>query len=144
VAYREFSQHLSRNQCKSPFAAIQAFDKQLSSSSWVFREPVDPVLLGIPTYFEVIPKKDARDLRTIRQKLDSDKYDTTEAFEADVDLMLSNAIKFNGADSEVGLIAVACGDRFRALLNAWKSGATKKRKDGDSGTPQPSKKVKTG
>lgn len=116
--------------------------KLITFSSWVFREPVDPVVLGIPTYFDVIPKKDARDLRTIRQKLDNDKYDTVEAFEADVDLMLSNAIKFNGADSEVGLIAASFNERFQALLMSWKSGTSKKRKDGDSGTPQPTKKVK--
>ncbi|KAF8963874.1 hypothetical protein BDZ97DRAFT_1701052 [Flammula alnicola] len=111
--------------------------------SWVFREPVDPVALGIPTYFEVIPKKDARDLRTIRLKLDSDKYETVEAFESDMDLMLHNAIKFNGTDSEVGFIASAFRERFRTLLAAWKSGATKKRKD-DQGTPQPTKKIKMG
>src|ERR1700733_15782367 len=79
--------------------------------SWVFREPVDPELLGIPTYFDVIPRKDARDLKTIRQKLDSDKYDSAEAFEADIDLMTHNALAFNGADSEVGKIAVAVRKR---------------------------------
>jgi len=67
-----------------------------------------------------------------------------EAFEADIDLMLKNAIKFNGAESEVGLISQAFEDRFRALLTVWKSGAVKKRKDGDQGTPQPTKKMKTG
>ena len=105
---------------------------------------MDPIALGIPTYHDVIPKKDARDLRTIRQKLDTDKYDTVEAFEADIDLMLKNAIKFNGVDSEVGLIALAFQDRFQALSTVWKSGATKKRKDGDQGTPQPTKKIKMG
>ena len=105
---------------------------------------MNPDLLGIPTYYDVIPKKDARDLRTIRQKLDTDKYDSVEAFEADIDLMLKNAIKFNGAESEVGLISLAFEDRFRALLTGWKSGAVKKRKDGDQGTPQPTKKMKMG
>lgn len=111
----------------------------------MFREPVDPVLLGIPTYFEVIPKRDARDLRMIRQKLDADKYDSVEAFEADIELMIRNAITFNGADSEVGHIAMALHDRVGELLSGVKVGAgTKKRKDGDKGTPQPSKKVKLG
>lgn len=113
-------------------------------SSWVFREPVDPIALGIPTYFDTIPKKDARDLRTIRQKLDNDKYDTVEAFEADIDLMMSNAIKFNGPDSEVGLIANSFDERFQTLLGSWKSAGSKKRKDGDSETPQPTKKIKMG
>jgi len=102
-------------------------------------------MLGIPTYFDVIPKKDARDLRTIRQKLDADKYDSVEAFEADIDLMIRNAITFNGADSEVGHIAVGMHDRVKELLSAIKVGTgNKKRKDGDKGTPQPTKKVKLG
>lgn len=114
-------------------------------SSWVFREPVDPVLLGIPTYFDVIPRKDARDLRTIRQKLDNDKYDTVEAFENDLDLMIQNAIKFNGRESEVGEIAMKVQSRIQELLSSFKSGGTKKRKDNsDKGTPQPTKKAKVG
>ncbi|KAG7099822.1 hypothetical protein E1B28_001631 [Marasmius oreades] len=110
--------------------------------SWVFREPVDPELLGIPTYFDVIPRKNARDLSTIRQKLDSDVYGTAEAFEADIDLMIQNAITFNGADSEVGQVAVALADRFEVLLSSWRSGSTKKRKEGEKHNGQPSKKMK--
>ena len=39
-------------------------------------------------------------------KVFPDKYDSVKAFEADLKLMLSNAIKFNGLDSEVGNITV--------------------------------------
>ncbi|KAH9929687.1 uncharacterized protein B0H18DRAFT_995740 [Fomitopsis serialis] len=109
--------------------------------SFVFREPVDPELLGIPTYFDVIPRKDARDLRTIRQKLDADKYDSVEAWEADMDLMIDNAILFNGADSEVGRIAVIMRNKRKELASGVKS-TVMKRKGSDKGTPQPSKKVK--
>lgn len=91
-------------------------------SSFVFREPVDPVLLGIPTYFQVIPRKDARDLRTIRTRLDNDKYDSMEAFEADINLMIRNAITFNGADSDVGRIAFAVKDRVKDMLSNIKGG----------------------
>jgi transcription initiation factor TFIID subunit 2 len=115
-----------------------------SLSSWIFREPVDPVALGVPTYFDIIPRRDARDLRTIRQKLDADKYDTVEAFEADLELMLGNAIKFNGLESEVGNITVTMQNRVHELFDTWRSGSNKKRKDGDKGTPQPTKKVKLG
>lgn len=111
-------------------------------SSFVFREPVDPVLLGIPTYFDVIARKNARDLKTIRQKLDSDKYGSVEAFEADIDLMVHNAITFNGADSDVGKIAITLQSRVTELLDMKSS--SKKRKDSDKGTPQPTKKVKHG
>lgn len=112
--------------------------------SWVFREPVDPIALGIPQYHEIIPKKDARDLKTIRLKLDNDKYDTIDAFEVDLDLMVDNAIKFNGGDSDVGLVAIKTRELYRKLLSEWKSNLSKKRKDADQPTPQPAKKVKTG
>ncbi|KAK0505753.1 TATA-binding protein associated factor Taf2 [Armillaria luteobubalina] len=112
--------------------------------SWIFREPVDPELLGIPTYFQVIPRKDARDLRTIRTKLEADKYDTVEAFEADIALMIHNAITFNGLDSEVGPLAIACRDKIQSLINAWRTSQDKKRKDVEKGSSQPSKKAKLG
>jgi transcription initiation factor TFIID subunit 2 len=104
---------------------------------------VDPVLLQIPDYFNVIPRKDARDLRLIRQKLDSDKYESDDAFEADVDLMVRNAITFNGSDSDVGRLAISLRHRITELMDV-KSSSGKKRKDGDKGTPQPTKKVKLG
>ncbi|KAK7058614.1 hypothetical protein VNI00_002250 [Paramarasmius palmivorus] len=114
-------------------------------ASWVFREPVDPELLGIPTYFDVIPRKNARDLSTIRQKLDSDTYESVAAFEADIDLMIQNAITFNGADSEVGQVAIVLDEKMKGMLANFKAGG-KKRKDGGSekSNPQPSKKVKLG
>ena len=109
-----------------------------SLSSFVFRVPVDPVLLQIPTYFDIIPKKDARDLSTIKQKLDADKYDSADALKADIDLMIHNAILFNGADSEVGQIAMVVKKRFYELFNISKS---KKRKEAET-NGQPAKKLK--
>ena len=115
----------------------------------MFREPVDPVLLGIPTYFDIIPRKDARDLRTIRAKLDQDKYESIAAWEADIDLMVSNAVFFNGADSEVGMLAVQLKQRVDDLLVNIRSGpggagagASKKRKESGpvNGTPGASNK----
>ena len=96
------------------------------------------MLLQIPTYFDIVPKKDARDLGTIKQKLDGDKYDSSDALKADVDLMIHNAILFNGPDSEVGHIAMAVKKRFYELLNIAKS---KKRKEAET-NGQPAKKLK--
>ena len=101
-------------------------------------------MLQIPTYFDVIPKKNARDLRTIRQKLDADKYDSVESFEADLDLMIDNAITFNGADSEVGQVAMVLRDKYRDLLSSLRGTGPVKRKSGDKSTPQPSKKARLG
>lgn len=83
----------------------------------MFWEPVDPIALGIPTYHEVIPKKDARDLRTIRENLDADKYESVDAWEAEMDLMVNNAIKFNSLESEVGQAAVKLQTRVRESLS---------------------------
>lgn len=111
--------------------------------SWVFREPVDPVALGIPTYFDVIPRKDARDLRTIQTKLNQDKYESVDALEADLDLMINNAILFNGADSDVGLMAVNMQNRYRELLTGVRGpGGGGKRKGSEIGKPPPAKKAK--
>jgi transcription initiation factor TFIID subunit 2 len=109
-----------------------------SFSSFAFRVPVDPVLLQIPTYFDVIPKKDARDLSTIKQKLDADKYDSVDVLKGDIDLMIHNAILFNGADSEVGQIAQVVKKRFYELFHISKS---KKRKEAET-NGQPAKKLK--
>ncbi|KAI9057062.1 hypothetical protein FKP32DRAFT_1598551 [Trametes sanguinea] len=140
---KEWSKAMEKKLSYAEKRSLQGVMKTLLNDqlSWVFREPVDPIALGIPTYFDVIPRKDARDLRTIQQKLNADKYDSVEAFEADLDLMIHNAITFNGADSEVGKLAVQLRNRYRELLSPIR-GTNGKRKGSEKGTPQPSKKVK--
>lgn len=96
-------------------------------SSWVFREPVDPVALNIPTYFDIIPKRDARDLRTIRHKLDTDQYDSVEAFEADIALMVRNAITFNGPESEIAVVARLLKHKVKDMLSGIKPQAPAER-----------------
>ncbi|KAF7302593.1 Transcription initiation factor TFIID subunit 2 [Mycena chlorophos] len=110
--------------------------------SWIFREPVDPVLLGIPTYFDVIRKP--RDLRTIRTNLNNDKYPTVEAFEADINLMTDNAILFNGEPSEAGQLALKFQELFAQVMRNYREGNNKKRKDADKANPPPAKRQKTG
>ncbi|EJD48509.1 hypothetical protein AURDEDRAFT_112948 [Auricularia subglabra TFB-10046 SS5] len=112
--------------------------------SFYFREPVDPLRWNIPTYFQIIDPKKARDLSTIKSKLDKAEYETTAAVYADIQLMVDNAIKFNGEGSPVAASAVACQERFREMVN---ESLSKKRKpevaDGGraSGTP-PVKKAR--
>ncbi|KAH9858258.1 hypothetical protein C2E23DRAFT_892071 [Lenzites betulinus] len=142
---KEWAKATERKLSYAEKRSLQGLMKTLFNEplSWVFREPVDPVALGIPTYFDVIPKKDARDLKTIQLKLNGDKYYSAEAFEADLDLMVHNAITFNGADSEVGQLAAQLRDRYRDLLVPIR-GTNGKRKGSEKGTPQPTKKVKLG
>lgn len=116
------------------------------SFSWlVFLHPVDPVALGILDYHEVIPKKDARDLLTIRNKLDADKYDSLEAWEADMDLMTNNAVKYNGAESLVGQVAFALHAKVREEATRLRGMTQQNRKrpntlDSKSPSVQPSLK----
>lgn len=106
---------------------------------------MNPAVLGILDYHEVIPKRDARDLRTIRNKLDTDKYDSLDAWQADMDLMVNNAIKYNGPESDVGQIAYALQTKFReemARLRGMNQQNRKRPAAGDpkTGTTQPTPK----
>jgi len=77
--------------------------------SYLFLEPVDHVAWGIPNYPNVI--REPMDFGTIRQKLDKREYheidgervDLRGSFKYDVELVFNNAIRFNGADSIIGL-----------------------------------------
>lgn len=65
----------------------------------------------------VIPREQARDLRTIKNKLDRDEYrdaGSYEAFQADLQLMLDNARKFNPPGTFVHEMADKCA--FAPLL----------------------------
>lgn len=97
--------------------------------SWVFREPVDPVLLGIPTYFDVILCNGACDPKTIPQRLDSDKYDDSiKAFEAHFELTVQNAMKFSVVDSQVKSPPALPGTLQKLDVEcSWMSNALKKR-----------------
>jgi len=141
VFKKEWARAAEKKMSWSEKRGLQSLMTQLVKDplSFIFREPVDPI--GIPQYHEIIPRKDARDLRTIRQKLDTDKYETPEAWEADVDLMIQNAIHFNGRESEVGQIAVAFGSRIKELR--VQQGQKKRRESERSGGDQPmTKKAK--
>lgn len=76
--------------------------KSYANLSWPFMEPVDPVKLGIPDYFNVV--KTPMDLSTIKKKLDAGSYNRADEFEADVRLMFQNCYLYNGAESDVSRI----------------------------------------
>lgn len=68
-----------------------------STKNWqynqYFLEPVDPVALNIPTYFQIIKKP--MDLRTVQNKLENNVYEKAKDFEEDVRLIFKNCYKFN-------------------------------------------------
>ncbi|KAF2154300.1 Bromodomain-containing protein, partial [Myriangium duriaei CBS 260.36] len=64
-----------------------------------FLEPVDPVALNIPHYFNVV--KHPMDMQTITNKLKNNQYSSAEEFKADFDLMFDNCFRFNPPDNLV-------------------------------------------
>lgn len=70
-----------------------------------FAEPVDPVALEIPDYFEIIHKP--MDLGTIQGNIDTNSYNNSmELAVSDIALVWSNCYKYNPAGSEVSDNAV--------------------------------------
>jgi hypothetical protein len=70
-----------------------------ANQSWIFHEPVDPVKLGILDYFEVI--KHPMDFSTIKKKLNSNFYGSTDEMLRDFELVFSNCKLYNPPESEV-------------------------------------------
>ena len=64
-----------------------------------FRQPVDPQVLQIPDYFDIIKKP--MDLSTIRTKLDTGEYADPWQYVDDVYLMFDNAWTYNNKKSRV-------------------------------------------
>ncbi|XP_043932430.1 histone acetyltransferase p300 isoform X2 [Protopterus annectens] len=64
-----------------------------------FRQPVDPLLLGIPDYFDIV--KNPMDLSTIKRKLDTGQYQEPWQYVEDIWLMFNNAWLYNRKTSRV-------------------------------------------
>jgi len=87
---------------------------------WVFRDPVNPVELGIPDYFTVV--KEPMDLSLVKRKLEDGLYEDLETFSRETKLIFENAILYNGEKSDVGdmarsLIAMFIKD-FKPILKS--------------------------
>ncbi len=76
-----------------------------------FMDPVDPVALNIPTYFQIIKKP--MDLKTVKQKLANNEYEKAKDFEDDVRQIFKNCFKFNPE----GDLVNASGHALEQLLN---------------------------
>ncbi|KAL6840686.1 hypothetical protein ACP4OV_029550 [Aristida adscensionis] len=83
---------------------------------WLFAKPVDPVLYGIPDYFDVI--RNPMDLGTVKKKLTNKQYVSTSEFAADVRLTFSNAMRYNPPGNDVHTIAEQLN---RIFETEWKS-----------------------
>lgn len=70
---------------------------------WVFRDPVDPVFLGLSDYFDVV--KSPMHLSLIEENVENGVYKDMSTFERETKLVFENAILYNGDESEVGEMA---------------------------------------
>ncbi|KAH9498169.1 hypothetical protein Btru_007876 [Bulinus truncatus] len=81
-----------------------------------FRQPVDPVVLHIPDYFEIVKKP--MDLSTIRKKLDSGMYKDPWEYVDDVWLMFDNAWLYNRKTSRVYKYASKLAEVFESEIDS--------------------------
>ncbi|CAN6183495.1 unnamed protein product [Urochloa humidicola] len=88
---------------------------------WLFHKPVDPVLYGIPDYFDVI--RNPMDLGTVKKKLTNKQYATDIEFAADVRLTFANAMKYNPPGNDVHAVAEQLNRIFdsewRSVIRKW-------------------------
>ena len=79
---------------------------------YIFANPVDPVKLGLPDYFDVIKKP--MDFGTIQKNIDGSSYHSFDAFKLDVHLTFDNAMEYNAETTPVHEIAKELKKVFEA------------------------------
>jgi hypothetical protein len=85
---------------------------QSKKESEFFREPVDWEALGLTDYPVIITQP--MDLRTARERVDSDYYQSPVEAAADVRLIFLNAMTYNAPGSRVYVYAKTLSDLFEA------------------------------
>lgn len=89
---------------------------------WPFIQPVDPVALNIPDYFDII--KHPMDLSTIMTKLQKNHYSSMTDFVKDVELVFSNARTYNPPGTDVHLMANTLSNYFNLHFHPKKKKST--------------------
>lgn len=90
----------------------ELMSKKHSSFNYPFLEPVDPVAMNIPTYFDYV--KHPMDLGTMQNKLSNWEYQSLEDFEKDMKLVFSNCYAFNPDGTIVNMM----GHRLEEVFNS--------------------------
>ena len=85
-----------------------------TKNSIAFLNPVDPVTMGIPTYFDVI--KTPMDLSTMETKLKNGAYNSVQDFADDFNLIITNTRRFNGDAHSVSQAGMAMEAYFRKMM----------------------------
>jgi len=97
TSHYDSSKKLPANQQRFLSALLRQVKKQKDAIP--FLQPVDPVKLNIPRYFDIVERP--MDISTIERKLNSGTYPVAEAVIDDFNLMIENCVKFNGPDNPV-------------------------------------------
>jgi len=79
--------------------------------AWNFHEPVNAEAMHLTDYNEIITHP--MDLGTIKQKLATCAYKSCQEFVNDVELVFSNCIRYNGAESYFGVLAKQLNNEFK-------------------------------
>lgn len=90
----------------------ELFKKAYQPFAWPFLQPVDWQGLGLKDYPEIVPRP--MDLGTMKQKLESGQYYDAEGFYRDFKLIISNCVKYNGSESDVGKMAAQLDQVFNS------------------------------
>lgn len=81
----------------------------------MFNDPVDPVKLHLPQYFEIITSP--MDLGTVNGKLRGGHYKSLQSCFSDIELVFTNAMRFNASDHTVHGWAKVLLTEFRTEVN---------------------------
>lgn len=106
--------------------------------AYFFMEPVDPIALNIPTYFEII--KTPMDFGTIKSKLPN--YETAEEFAKDCRLVFSNCKTFNSPETLVYQVAVELEKSFESDWSKFNMPSSPKKKQADAAASNEAPKIK--
>eukprot|EP01038_Epipyxis_sp_PR26KG_P004228 gene4228-6004_t len=100
----------------------------------VFGTAVDPVLLGLPDYFDII--KMPMDLGTVVKRLDSGSYRDLQNVVKDVHLTFDNAMTYNPKNSDVHMLAKQLKkdfeQKYRVAIHDFESKINLNRKNADT------------
>ncbi|CAR22909.1 chromatin-binding protein BDF1 [Lachancea thermotolerans CBS 6340] len=88
----------------------ELMSKKYSSFNYPFLEPVDPVALNCPTYFDYV--KEPMDLGTVSRKLNNWEYENADQVEVDIRLVFKNCYAFNPDGTIVNMMGHRLEDVF--------------------------------
>jgi len=93
---------------------------------WIFGEPVDPVKLKIPDYFNII--KNPMDFGTIKSRIEKEMYTNENEVISDIELVFSNAFTYNPQDSDVYHMAETLSKMFYQLQKEYQEKTEEKKR----------------